>query len=224
MFKPMKLASKRGASFIAGLALLMASVTGAVAAPLTGSYTLGGATTGSGPWTMTSTDSTYSVLRFVLDTPVDFGALTDLNVSYDSILGGIGGGTPRIAIVTDANHDSVEDGSFLIHFGPAGSFVDTSLGTGFNSGNLLALTDWGRYDLTDIGGSAYTDRAAALALASTYSVLRVSLIVDSYGGNNREFVIDSIKVSASAVPEPGTLLLLGFGLIGLSGFATRRKK
>lgn len=31
-------------------------------------------------------------------------------------------------------------------------------------------------------------------------------------------------VDLSQVPEPGTLLLLGFGLMGLAGFATRRKK
>src|SRR5262245_40958953 len=39
------------------------------AAPLTGTYTTGGTTTpvaGTGPFTMTSTDSTFGVLRFVL--------------------------------------------------------------------------------------------------------------------------------------------------------------
>lgn len=191
-------------------------------AALTGSYTFGGTTTPlnqTGPWNMKSTDTTFAVLRFVLDVPIKFSDIADLNYGYDSNLGGIGAGAPRAVFVLDSNNDNIADKSFTVQWGPAGSFVDATIANGLNTGNLLALTDNGRYDLgpssgLGSGGSAYTDRAAALSLAGTWNVLRISLIIDSFGGNNRDFDINSVNVSA--VPEPttmvaGALLLLPFG-------------
>ena len=49
--------------------------------PVTWHYTLGGDTTGSGPYTMTSTDATYNVSRFIFDTPTTFANLTTLSVN-----------------------------------------------------------------------------------------------------------------------------------------------
>jgi hypothetical protein len=46
------------------------------------------------------------------------------------------------------------------------------------------------------------DRAAALAIASLYPVFRASLIVDSYGGNDRNFVITSISAEGNVAPIP----------------------
>jgi hypothetical protein len=167
---------------------------------------------------MTSTDSTFSVLRFVFDTPVPFSQLSSLSVAYVSELGGIAAGAPRIAIVVDTNGDSVADSSFDIQWGPAGSFVDPALDPG-NTGNLLALTDVGRYDLTGVGGSVYTDRAAALALAGSYMVHRTSIVIDSFGGQDRRFIIDG--VSAASVPEPAVMALVVLGLVGAIGHRRR---
>lgn len=198
----------------------------AVASPIAASYTTGGATTGTGPWTMTSTDSSFSVLRFVLNTPIQFQDFSSLSVSYNAILGGIAGGAPRFVFVMDFNNDSVVDGTFVVHWGPAGTFVDATIGVG-NTGNLLALNDIGRYDLGGIGGSIYTDRAAALAMAGSYYVLRASLVIDSFGGHDREFIIDGISGESSAVaqvPEPGTLVLFATALLSLFGFGMMRRR
>ncbi len=203
---------------------LAAPIT-ASATSLTGTLTTGGTTLCTGgsslPCSMTSTDSTFAVLRYVFDTPTLFGNLASLSYGYDVILGGIGGGAPRVAIV-------FSDTTFLeINWGPAGSFSNPALGTG-NTGNLLSLTDLGRYDLTGVGGSFYSDRASALALAGTKTVDRASLILDSYGGNDRGFVITEISASdnnegvTSAVPEPGSMLLLGTGVVAFM-FARRRR-
>lgn len=191
--------------------------TSAIASVVTGSYTFGGTTTPtnqSGPWNMTSTDNTFAVLRFVVDQTFTFADITNLNFGYDSNLGGIGGGAPRAVIVFS---DST---SATLHWGPAGSFVDGTIGDGLNTGNLVTLTDNGRYDLGDAGGSAYTDRAAALSLVGAKIVSRISLIIDSFGGNDRDFDINSVNVEITdgVVPEPATLVV--WSLLGLAAAGT----
>jgi hypothetical protein len=133
---------------LAALTLGLAALTApgaASAAQLTFTNTTDGETTGTGPYTLTSTDTTYSILRFINDQAIDFGALSSLSLDYDAVQGGVGGGAPRIVVVTDANHDTVADGQFSILLGPPGSFADATLGF-HSSGNLLAQNDVGRYD------------------------------------------------------------------------------
>lgn len=207
-------------SFLRSLAVvaLLSAPLVSRAVVLTGTYTTGGSTTGTGPWNMTSTDSTFSVLRFVFDTPIAFQNITSLSYSYDSNLGGIGGGAPRAVFVL------ADSSSFAVHWGPAGSFVNPTIADNLNTGNLLGLTDVGRYDLSGIGGSAYTDRTAALALAGSSSIVRISLIIDSFGGNNRNFDINSVNVEgrvASAPDAGATALSFGFALLALLGFQAR---
>ena len=207
--------------------LLGAALQSGYAVPISGTYTLGGTTSGTGPWNMTSTDSTFAVLRFVLDAPVAFQDITDLNYGYDVNLGGIAAGAPRAVFVLDNNNDNIADATFDVQWGPAGSYADPTIANGLNTGNLLAMTDVGRYDLTGSGGSVYTDRTAALALAGTWEVLRISLVLDSFGGNNRNFDINSVNVGGAgggAVPDVGnTLALFGLGVVGLAGFSYRSR-
>ena len=200
-----------------GLAIV-ALPAAASAAGLTFTNTIGGDTTGGGPYTLTSTDSTFSVLRFINNELVDFGQLTSLSLDFDSVLGGVGGGAPRIAVVTDADKNGSADGFFIILLGPAGSFANPALGPQ-SSGNLISMNDVGRYDLSGIGGSAYTNYDAALASAANFGVLRFSLILDSFGGADKTIVVAANGLSASAeaaVPEPATwaMMVAGFGLLG----------
>jgi len=173
-----------------------------------GSQTIG---TGSGPFDMTSTDSTYSLLTLTLGTPVLFSNLTALSVSYDALLGGIGGGTPRLEV------DFADNSWLEINFGPPGSFADSTLGPG-NSGNLIAMTDTGRFDNTGVGGGFYSNLASAETLAGNKSVVDFTLIIDSFGGNDRHFTIDSIDGSftSTAVPEGSIPTFLAFNFLALS--------
>jgi hypothetical protein len=207
-------------------AAVLAIAGSASAGPISGTYTLGGNTVnnGNGTFTLTATanPATFSVLRYVFDTPVTFGSLTNLSLAYDAQLGGIGGGSPRFAVVLNTGD------FFVINLGPPGSFVDPTPGPG-NTGNLLALTDVGRYDLSPAGGSPYTDRAAALALFGNSLVTRISLITDTYpgspGGESQRFVVNGdgfALADNSPVPEPATCVLFG-GLVAVGGLIARRR-
>ena len=191
-----------------------------VGAPVSGTYSTGGATVGgtTGPWTLTSTDSSFSTLRYTFDTPVRFSDLSDLGTAYNAVLGGIGGGAPRFQLRVDTDNNGLVDGAFLVHFGPPGTFVDPSLGPG-NTGNLLALNDVGRFDLGGIGGSGYTNYAAALALAGNYQVHSVTLILDSFGGADKTFGIPVQGFEVLATPEPASLAV--WSLMGVAGLAYR---
>ena len=197
----------------------------ASAAALTGTYSTGGSTTGTGPWTMTSTNSTYSLLNFNLSAPVLFQNLADVSVDYISNLGGIGAGTPRLSVQFDLDNNLTPDAELLVNWGPAGSFADPTTGVAANTGNLIAMTDVGRYDLSGIGGSFYTDRAAALALAGNFSVVKLQIIVDSYNAD-RNFTINGFSAASvgGAVPEPASwaMMIGGFALVGASLRARRQ--
>ena len=115
-----------------GVIVALASAK-AQASLATGTFTFGGTTTPTdqiGPWNMTSTDSTYAVLRLVVDQVFTFADITDLNFDYDSNVGGIGQGAPRAAVVFS------DDSYIYIYWGPAGSFVDSTIGDGLNTGKL----------------------------------------------------------------------------------------
>ena len=198
----------------------------ASASSITGSFTTGGNTVcTSGPsasCSMTSNDSSYSILRYVFGSPVLFGDLTNINIDYMAVYGGIGGGSPRLALATDANNDGTRTAKSSC---TGARPVRLPIGLlGGNTGNLMAMFDNGRYDLGGIGGSAYTDREHALAIAEMFPILRASLIIDSYGGNDRGLIITNFAAEGdvAAVPEPASLLLMGTGLLPARGSSAAR--
>ncbi len=152
------------------------------ASTITGTYDIdtvdGSATTGTGPYELTSTASTYSLLTFTPTAGQDFtfSDITDLDLAYDVVTGGIEGGAPRIEV------DFTNGDSLLALLGPAGSFLDPTLGPG-DSGNLITQDDTGRYDLSQggLGGSGYTNYDAALAAAGSLQVSGFDIILDGGG-------------------------------------------
>ena len=226
---------------LTALIALVFQASVALAVPITGSYDtlpgFGSATTGTGPWTMTSTDSTFSLLRRNVNEIFTFADLTDLNVVFHSPIenaivppqaplnAGGGGGAPRLSVSLDTNNDNVSDGGVLIHLGTSPSFIDTPATLNLHSGSNLLNNDAGRYDLSQFGGSNFTDYNAALSLVGTGRVLRATVILDSFLGADKTLNVDSINgaFDGTVIPEPSTFVLASLAVLGLVGIARRRK-
>jgi hypothetical protein len=245
------LAMKRlGLGVCAVGAWLALTIGAASAAVFSGTYDTGGSfgsvTTppGSttGPWQLTSSDSTFSALRFLTNEHPTFGDVTNINVVFDSpelnalasqnpINDGAGGGAPRISVALDTNGDSAADGSLLIYLGSSPNFNDTPAGLNAFSGiNLIGLNDAGRYDTSAFGGSPFTTYSSALALLGTATVQRLTLVLDSFGGADKTLNVTNIggefngTGQAEVTPEPASMVV--WSLLGLAagGAAWRRRR
>src|SRR5262249_48896399 len=149
------------------------------------------------PWQLTSTDSTFSLLRFLVNEHPTFGNVTNITVDFNSpdiaSNHGAGGGAPRISVALDTNGDNTADGNLLIYLGSSPNFNDSPAALNAFSGvNLIGLNDAGRYDTSAFaGGSPFTNYVSALALLGSANVERMSLVVDSFGGNDKTLNVTS---------------------------------
>lgn len=209
--------------------LCLATAVYNASANLSGSYTFSGTTTPTdqtGPWNMTSDEIASARLRFVLDTPIKFKDIANINYDYDVNVGGIGASRPRTEVVLDSDGDGLSDGVILIRWGSVNVFDDPTVADNLNTGNLIGVVDaFGfRYDNSGVGGLPFSIYAESLLLAGEMNVLRINVYI-APGTGTRDFDINSVNVSA--VPEPttmvaGALLLLPFGMSTIRKFRKNR--
>jgi hypothetical protein len=152
---------------------------------LTGSYNLGPGNdgnqatgSGSGPFHLTATNSTFSYVDFVPDQTFTFSQISSLAANFVSNSGGSGGGTPRL-VVNLANN-----GAVVIYLGNSPNFTDTDAVLNTWSGvNLIGNNDAGRYDLSFAVpvGSPSTTYSAALAAQGSQTVTDIAYVTDTFG-------------------------------------------
>ncbi len=53
---------------------------------------------GTGPWTLTATNTTFSYLLFFPNENFTFAEMTNFNAVFEDIAGGAGGGAPRLRL------------------------------------------------------------------------------------------------------------------------------
>jgi hypothetical protein len=187
-----------------------------------------GNTTGTGPWDVSSTSTTYSGLDVAISTPITFSALATLSASFTDISGGADGGSPRI-VLTATNGDF-----FTVFVGTPPNFNDSNpaaFTTAFSGVNLNNGTN----------NSAYENSGAYVTLASLESnplysgdlINEVDFIVDGGWAANgtQDLTLTNLDVngniydtSVSATPLPAALPLFATALSGLGLLGWRRKR
>jgi hypothetical protein len=190
-----------------------------------------GDTTGTGPWDLTSTSSTSSGIDIVPTATLTFSQLTTLSTIFTDISGGAYGGAPRFSV-------GLQDGpnEFFVHIvlGTSPNFTDSNPATftsTFSGFNVIGNNDIGRYDVSQFGGSPFTDYATALTLVGSLTVDEILLVLDGGWGANgtQEMIVNSLNINGtnfttSATPLPSTWLMLLSGFVGLGFFAYRGTK
>jgi hypothetical protein len=186
-----------------------------------------GATTGTGPWTLTSTASTYSGLE-IDPAPLTFSQLSSLSVTFTDLAGGAYGGSPRFSV-------GLQDGADVhfihISLGTSPNFADNdpaAFTTAFSGFNVIGNNDTGRYDTSQfVGGSPFTDYSSALALLGSLKVTELDFVVDGGWGANgvQQLTVNEFNFgSTSETPLPAALPLFATGLGALGLIARRWKK
>lgn len=94
-----------------------------------------------------------------------------------------------------------------------------------------ALTVWG-YDYDDVTGQytnlIFSDSDDYMSADGSYKNLWLTSLSYSGGrwylGNSDWYIGEVMALERNPIPEPGTFVLMGFGLIGLAAYRIRRKK
>lgn len=124
-----------------------------------------------------STDM-YGAIVYTPRRPITLEDLRRLQVTYEILEGGFGGGSMRFQITLDEDGDGEADCNVFVYLGTYPNFDDEVSGELESSGELIGSTDL-RFDTTQCGGEFYDDYAGAIELAGDAEILEVALVVDA---------------------------------------------
>ena len=139
----------------------------------------------------------FGFISYTLSVPLTFAGITDLSAEYEMQTGCFGGGSPRFQVRIDYDNDTVisaGDRNVFIYWGTHPNFTDCPVGWN-NTGNLIASPDL-RYDLSSVGGAFYSTHTDAVNLVGTYTVLRVSVVVDGGFTGDQVALVDAFTVNS----------------------------
>jgi len=151
-----------------------------------------GDTTGTGPWDLSSTSTTYSGLDVALTSPITFSTLATLSLTFTDISGGADAGSPRLELYTSGGD------YFTVYLGTPPSFSDsnvTTFTTNFSGTNLNNGTNNSTFQLSN----TYQTLASLEATYGSDLINDVQLQVDGgYATNGtQELTVSSLDLNGT---------------------------
>jgi hypothetical protein len=165
--------------------------------------------TGADPWAveLRSVAGSFGGVAFHPPTSLTFAQLTLLSADFNVTDDDCGGGSPRFQVGLDTDADGDRDGNIFVALGPTPNF--TGCGAGWQStGNLIGNNDHGRYDASQVGGSAFGTYEAALAAAGDARVVGIQLVVDAswfFADGEQTVLVDNVQVNEHRLKARGFL-------------------
>ncbi len=229
--------------FVAVAVILFGGYYQAEAVPIVGTPTFGGTVIDFEGWDEgTLIDTEYSSLG-VTFTQDDGGTPMIDNKAFlyayesgsgDAVLtGSTTGGAPYptvAGLIAEFETPVARAGAFFSDTGPAGNYTVTAFDSGgsviesYNIayGTLPSIQGYGNEDPSCDPSGPWEGTGCGIFIGfDVGSDLIASIQFGPSSGSGDGFAIDDLRFERTAVPEPGTLLLIGSGLVGL-GFMRRR--